>query len=128
MPGGVDMGAILSDQLMKAAAVVEDQIDAEKFCSGIVVKENENYHNKARAIKLESIKYGYYVHLIKCWFFNSHFIQNIIDVCNTYSCCRNVKQFFNEICMRSVCLSDFSIKWPQRLRFLRGIISFEVPI
>merc|ERR1712170_129702 len=29
MPGGVDMGAILSDQLMKAAAVVEDQIDAE---------------------------------------------------------------------------------------------------
>ena len=29
MPGGVDMGAILSDQLMKAATVVEDQIDAE---------------------------------------------------------------------------------------------------
>ena len=29
MPGGVDMGAILSDQLMKAASVVEDQIDAE---------------------------------------------------------------------------------------------------
>ena len=29
MPGGVDMGAILSDQLMQAAAVVEDQIDAE---------------------------------------------------------------------------------------------------
>ena len=29
MPGGLDMGAILSDQLMKAATVVEDQIDAE---------------------------------------------------------------------------------------------------
>ena len=29
MPGGVDMGAILSDQLMKAASVVENQIDAE---------------------------------------------------------------------------------------------------
>ena len=29
MPEGVDMGAILSDQLMQAAAVVEDQIDAE---------------------------------------------------------------------------------------------------
>ena len=29
VPGGVDMGAILSDQLMKAATVVEEQIDAE---------------------------------------------------------------------------------------------------
>ena len=29
LPGGLDMGAILSDQLMQAAAVVEDQIDAE---------------------------------------------------------------------------------------------------
>ena len=29
LPGGLDMGAILSDQLMQAAAVVEDHIDAE---------------------------------------------------------------------------------------------------
>ena len=28
-PGGVDMGAIVADRLMAAAAVVEDQIDAE---------------------------------------------------------------------------------------------------
>ena len=29
VPGGVDMGAILSNQLMQAASVVEEQIDAE---------------------------------------------------------------------------------------------------
>ena len=29
LPGGLDMGAIMSEQLMAAAAVVEEQIDAE---------------------------------------------------------------------------------------------------
>ena len=29
VPGGIDMGAVVADRLMAAAAVVEDQIDAE---------------------------------------------------------------------------------------------------
>ena len=29
LPGGLDMGAVVENQLMAAAAIVEDQIDAE---------------------------------------------------------------------------------------------------
>ena len=53
-PGGVDMGAIVADRLMAAAAVVEDQIDAEMAKMEKLPDEDEMEVSRFKALDMNA--------------------------------------------------------------------------